>query len=114
MPRVKIGTTHVKKRKKLRKAVKGYRWSRKSTIRLAKTAVKKAGTHALRARRQKKAVSRALWNVRLNAAVREYGLTYSRFIDALKKKNILLDRKVLSELAIKYPAVFKAIVDLVK
>ncbi len=106
MARVKRGTTHTKKRRKLRKAVKGYKWSRKTTIRLAKTAVVKAGTHAFRDRRAKKRNNRALWLIRLNAAVRERGTSYSKFINALKKKNIELNRKVLSELAMDHPEIF--------
>lgn len=109
MSRVKRGTTHTKKRRKLRKAVKGYKWSRKSTIRLAKTAVVKAGAHALRDRRAKKRVNRGLWLIRLNAAVRERGTSYSKFIGTMKKKNIELDRKVLSELAMNHPQIFDQI-----
>ncbi len=109
MARVKRGTTHTKKRRKLRKAVKGYKWSRKGTIRLAKTAVVKAGAHARRDRRAKKRINRGLWQIRLNAAVRERGTSYSKFIGALKKKNIELDRKVLSELAMNHPEIFDQI-----
>lgn len=114
MPRVKRGTTHTKKRKKLRKEAKGYKWGRKNTIRLAKTAVTKAGAHAFMDRRKKKRVMRRLWQTRLNAAVRQYDLSYSKFIDLLKKNNIELDRKVLSEIAVKQPEIFKKIVDQLK
>jgi len=114
MPRVKRGTSHVKKRRKLRKAAKGYKWGRKNTIRLAKTAVTKAGVHAYVDRKKKKRVNRRLWQVRLNAAVREYGLTYSKFIDALKKNKIELDRKILSEIAVKQPEIFAKIVSQLK
>ena len=114
MPRVKRGTTHTKKRKKLRKEAKGYKWGRKNTIRLAKTAVTKAGAHAFMDRRKKKRVMRRLWQTRLNAAVRLYDLSYSKFIDLLKKNNIELDRKVLSEIAVKQPEIFKKIVDQLK
>lgn len=109
MARVKRGTTHTKKRRKLRKAVKGYKWTRKSGIRQAKTAVVKAGAYALRDRRAKKRINRSLWLIRLNAAVREHGTSYSKFIGALKKKNIELDRKVLSELAMNHPQIFDQI-----
>jgi large subunit ribosomal protein L20 len=105
---------HLKKRRALLKRAKGYRWSRRKTMRHAKTAVMKAGVHAYRDRRDKKAVRRALWQVRLNAAVRPFGLSYSRFIDRLKKNNIELDRKVLSALAIDHPQVFAKLVEKVK
>ncbi len=114
MPRVKRGTVRTKKRKALLSKTKGYRWGRNSLVRAAKTAVKKAGQHAFRDRRNKKRTMRALWNVRLNAAVREEGMTYSTFIHALKKANIALDRKVLAHLAADKPAVFKKIVAQVK
>ncbi|MFW0838099.1 MAG: 50S ribosomal protein L20 [Candidatus Komeilibacteria bacterium] len=114
MPRVKRGTTHVKKRRKLLKAAKGYKWGRKKSIRLAKTAVTKAGAHAFVDRRKKKRVMRRLWQTRLNAAVRQHDMSYSKFIDALKKHNIGLDRKVLSEIAQKQPDIFAKIVAQVK
>lgn len=114
MPRVKRGTTHVARRKHLFKQAKGFRWGRKNTIKLATTAVLKAGVHAYRGRKEKKRTNRALWQVRINAAVRPHGLSYSKFIGQLKKKNIDLDRKVLSELAAKHPAVFDKIVEAVK
>jgi large subunit ribosomal protein L20 len=114
MPRVKRAMGHVKKRRALSKLVKGYNWGRKGTIRLAKTAVKKAGVHAYTDRKKKKRVNRALWQTKLNAAVREYGLSYSKFIAGLKKSAIELDRKVLAELAEKNPKVFAKIVEKVK
>ncbi|MFH1667835.1 MAG: 50S ribosomal protein L20 [Candidatus Komeilibacteria bacterium] len=114
MPRVKRGTSHVKRRKRLRKEAKGFKWGRKTTIRLAKTAVTKAGAHAFVDRRKKKRVMRRLWQTRLNAAVRQYDLSYSKFIDLLKKNSIELDRKVLSEIAVKQPDIFKKIVDQLK
>ncbi len=106
MPRVKRGTSHVKRRKNLLKKTKGYNWGRKKLVRLASTAVKKAGQHALRDRRKKKRTARALWQTKINAAVREHSLTYSRFIDALKKSGSELDRKVLAQLAEKHQAAF--------
>jgi len=114
MPRVKRGKTHVAKRKRLLKQTKGYRWSRKNTIRLAKTAVNKAGVHAYTDRRKKKRVNRSLWQIQINAACRQNDLTYSKFINLLKKNKIELDRKVLAEVAGKNPAVFAKIVAEVK
>ena len=110
MARIKRGRVHARKRARLLKRTKGMMWGRKSKIKLAKTAATKAGLYAYRDRRTKKRDFRSLWTMRLNAAVREYGWTYGKFIDALKKSKIELDRKVLSELAIKHPAIFKAIV----
>ncbi len=100
MPRVKRGTIHAKKRKKLLKKVKGYKWGRKKLIRLAKTASTKAGAHAYIDRRKKKGDFRSLWQIKINAFVREYGLSYSRLIDGLKKNKIELDRKILADLAV--------------
>ncbi|MFA6525288.1 MAG: 50S ribosomal protein L20 [Patescibacteria group bacterium] len=114
MPRVKRGTAHVKRRKNLLARTKGYKWGRKKKIKEAKTAVLKAGAHAFRDRRAKKRTARSVWQIRINAAVREEGLTYSKFIDLLKKSKVEIDRKVLSELAQKNPEVFKAIVKLVQ
>jgi large subunit ribosomal protein L20 len=114
MPRVKRGTTHVKKRRSLLKAVKGYRGSKKTNIKQATTAVLKAGADAYSGRKLKKREYRALWQVRISNAVRPLGLSYSRFIDALKKNDIALDRKVLADIAVNDPKVFEAIVEKVK
>ncbi len=114
MPRVKRGKTHLRKRKRLYQQAKGYKWGRKKTIRLAKTAVIKAGVYAYRDRRNKKRFNRGLWQITINAAVRPQGLSYSKFINLLKKNKIELDRKVLAELAIKQPKVFEAIVKEIK
>lgn len=114
MPRVKRGTSHVKKRRKLLKAVKGYRWGRKNLIRLAKTATTKAGAHAYMDRKKKKRVNRALWNIKIGAFVREHGMSYSRFIDALKKSNVELDRKILADLAVEDKKILKKILEQVK
>ncbi|MBU1180263.1 50S ribosomal protein L20 [Patescibacteria group bacterium] len=114
MPRVKRGKAHIKHRKNILKKVKGFRGGRKKLIKQAKTASTKAGAHAYRDRRVKKRTARRLWQVRLNAAVREHGWTYSKFIGALKKSKSELDRKVLSELAIKEPETFKKIIDKLK
>src|SRR5271169_1253447 len=99
MPRVKRGTMANKRRAKVLKYTKGFRWGRKSKERAAKEALLHAWTHAYRGRKEKKRVFRQLWNVKINAAVREEGITYSKFIAALKKKDVILDRKVLADLA---------------
>ena len=114
MSRVKRGVTAHAKHKKVYKAAKGFRGRRKNTIRAAKAAVDKAGQYAFRARKLKKRTFRALWIQRLNAAVRPFGLNYSRFIDGLSKSGVMVDRKVLSDLAISEPAAFEAIVEKVK
>lgn len=114
MPRVKRGVIHAKRRKNLLSKVKGMMWGRKSKIRLARTAMLKAGKYAYRDRRNKKRSFRRLWTVRINAAVRPHGLSYSRFIDGLKKANITLDRKSLSFLAKDYAKVFEGVVAKVK
>ncbi|MEK7452541.1 MAG: 50S ribosomal protein L20 [Patescibacteria group bacterium] len=114
MPRVKRGTQHVKRRKSLLAKNKGMMWRRKSSIRLARPAVLKAGVNAYRDRRNKKRSFRRLFAVRINAAVRPLGLTYSRLIDALHKANIELDRKILSTLGKDHPAIFEKIVEKIK
>ena len=110
MARVKRGVTAHAKHKKVLKAAKGYYGRRKNTIRIAKQAVEKAGQYAYRDRRTKKRNFRSLWIQRINAAVREHGLTYGRFIDGLNKAGVLIDRKVLSDLAITDPGSFAALV----
>jgi large subunit ribosomal protein L20 len=110
MARVKRGVTAHAKHKKVLKAAKGYYGRRKNTIRVAKQAVEKAAQYAYRDRKRRKRTFRALWIQRLNAAVRPFGLTYSRFIDGLAKAGVGVDRKVLSDLAIAEPAAFEAIV----
>jgi large subunit ribosomal protein L20 len=110
MARVKRGVTSHAKHKKVLKAAKGYFGRRKNTIRVAKQAVEKANQYAYRDRKRRKRTFRALWIQRLNAAVRPFGLTYSRFIDGLGKAGVLVDRKILSDLAIREPAAFEAIV----
>jgi large subunit ribosomal protein L20 len=114
MPRVKRGKQHVKRRKNLLAKTKGMMWGRKSNIRQARTAMLKAGAHAFRDRRAKKRMFRRLWQVRLNAALRPLGMNYSRFIGALSKTNISLDRKVLAALAKDYPAIFAKLVESIK
>ena len=110
MARVKRGVTSHAKHKKVLKAAKGYYGRRKNTIRVAKQAVEKANQYAYRDRKRRKRTIRALWIQRLNAAVRPFGLNYSRFISGLSKAGIVVDRKVLSDLAIREPAAFEAIV----
>jgi large subunit ribosomal protein L20 len=114
MARVKRGVTSHAKHKKTLNAAKGFYGRRKNTIRAAKAAVDKAMQYAYRDRKNKKRTFRALWIQRINAAVRECGITYSRFIDGLSRAGIEVDRKVLSELAIHEPAAFKAIVEQAK
>jgi large subunit ribosomal protein L20 len=110
MARVKRGVTSHARHKKVLKAAKGYYGRRKNTIRVAKQAVEKAAQYAYRDRKRRKRTFRALWIQRLNAAVRPFGLTYSRFIAGLGKAGVTVDRKVLSDLAITQPAAFEAIV----
>ena len=114
MPRVKRGTTHVKKRRKLLKKVKGYKWGRKKLIRLAKTATTKAGAHAYMDRKKKKRTNRGLWQIKINAFVREHGLSYSVFINKLKNSKIELDRKVLADLAVNNKKILAKIVEQIK
>jgi large subunit ribosomal protein L20 len=114
MARVKRGVTSHAKHKKVLKAAKGYYGRRKNTIRIAKQAVEKANQYAFRDRKRRKRTFRALWIQRLNAAVRTFDLTYSRFIAGLSKAGITVDRKVLSDLAIREPATFQAIVEKAK
>jgi large subunit ribosomal protein L20 len=114
MARVKRGVTAHAKHKKVLKAAKGYYGRRKNTIRVAKQAVEKAMQYSYRDRKVKKRNFRALWIQRINAAVREHGLTYARFIDGLTKSGIEIDRKVLADLAVKDTTGFKAIVDKAK
>jgi large subunit ribosomal protein L20 len=111
MTRVKRGTIAHKKREKVLKKTKGYRWGRKSKERAAKEALLHAQSRMFHGRKEKKRNYRALWQVRINAAVRTHGGTYSKFIAALKAKNIVIDRKILSEIAQKHPEIFKAIYD---
>ena len=100
MPRVKRGVTARARHKKVLYQAKGYRGRRKNVYRIAKQAVMKAGQYAYRDRRQRKRQFRALWIARINAAAREVGLTYSRFMNGLKKASIEVDRKVLADLAV--------------
>ena len=114
MPRVKRGVTARARHKKVLALAKGYRGRRKNVFRIAKQAVMKAGQYAYRDRRTRKRVFRQLWIARINAASRGLGITYSKFMAGLKKANIDIDRKVLSDMAIHDPAGFQSIVDKVK
>jgi len=114
MPRVKKGKSAHKHRKHLLKHAKGFRWGRKSKYKLAKDALRHAWTYAYRDRKIKKRTSRQLWQVHINAACREMGINYSRFMNALKKKQIGLDRKILSQIAEQHPEIFKKIIEEVK
>jgi len=114
MPRVKRGVTARARHKKVLELAKGYRGRRSKVFRIAKQAVMRAGQYAYRDRRNKKRVFRALWIARINAGAREHGLTYSKFMNGLKKASIELDRKVLSDMAIHDKVAFAAIVNQVK
>lgn len=111
MARVKRGTMASKRRKHLLKYAKGFRWGRKSKFRLAKIAVIKAWSYAFRDRKAKKREFRQLFQIQINAACRENGISYSKFVNLLKKKKIELDRKVLAQLAKEKPDVFKKILE---
>ena len=111
MARVKRGVTSHAKHKKTLKAAKGFYGRRKNTIRAAKAAVDKANQYAYRDRKNKKRTFRALWIQRINAAVRENGLTYGRFINGLGKAGVEVDRQVLADIAVREPAAFKLLVD---
>ena len=110
MARVKRGVTAHAKHKKVLTAAKGFYGRRKNTIRIAKQAVEKSLQYAYRDRKNRKRNFRALWVQRINAATREHGLTYGRFIDGLNKAGIEIDRKVLSDMAIHEPQAFAALV----
>jgi large subunit ribosomal protein L20 len=114
MPRVKRGTVARARHKKVLKQAKGFRGRRKSVYRVAKQAVMKAGQYAYRDRRQKKRQFRSLWIARINAAVRELGMSYSVFMAGLKRANIDIDRKVLADLAVADQAAFAKIAGQVK
>jgi large subunit ribosomal protein L20 len=110
MARVKGGVTAHARHKKVLKKAKGYYGRRKNTFRAANAAVEKAGLYAYRDRKTKKRTFRALWIQRINAAVREEGLTYSRFISGLAKAGVELDRKVMADIAMNEPEAFKGLV----
>ncbi len=109
MPRARKGTDTVKKRTKLLRQVKGYRWNRKSKVRRARQALLKAWTYAYRDRKARKRDKRGLWQVKINAASRQEGITYSQLMGALKKAGVKLDRKILADLAENEPETFKRV-----
>lgn len=114
MARVKRGNKRKERRKKILKLAKGY-WGQKSkNHRIARQAVERAGAFAYRDRRQKKREMRSLWIVRINAAARENGLTYSRFMHGLKEVGSEIDRKILADLAVQDPKAFAAMVEAAK
>ena len=114
MPRVKRGVTAHARHKKIMDKAKGYRGRRKNVFRVATQAVTKAGQYAYRDRRQRKRQFRALWITRINAAARECGMSYSRFINGLKKASIEIDRKVLADIAVFDKAAFAKLAEQAK
>lgn len=114
MTRVKRGVGQKKRVKKVLKRAKGFKWGRKSKYRLAKEGLTHAGVHAFRGRKEKKRNFRRLWQLKINAAARERGITYSQFIFLMAKTNIKINRKILAQLAENYPLVFDKIIESVK
>lgn len=112
--RVKGGVVTKRKHKKVLSATKGMRDMRSRSVKRAKEAILKAGSNAYKDRKKKKGDFRSLWNIRIGAAAKENGLSYSKFMGLLKQKGILLDRKVLAEIAAEHPTVFEKIVEKVK
>ena len=113
MVRVKRGTTSLKTRKNLLKRTKGFRFNRSTKERLAREAILHAGNHAFAHRRKKKGDFRGLWNIRISAALRPHNMSYSSFIGTMTKKEIKVNRKMLSEIANKSPETFSRIVETV-
>lgn len=114
MARVKRGTTANKRRKNTLKHTKGFRWGRKSKFKQAKEALLHAFVYSYRDRRNKKRDMRSLWQIKINAACKKNGLSYSKFIHALKENKIELDRKILSDVAENNPEIFKKVLEKVK
>jgi large subunit ribosomal protein L20 len=114
MTRVKKGVHALKRRRSILKQTKGMRHGRSTKERLAKDALLHAGSYAFAHRKDKKSHNRKLWNIKINAGAREVGMSYSKLIGALHKKNILIDRKILSGLAEHNPEVFEKVVAAVK
>jgi len=110
MSRVKRGTIAIKRRRNVLAQVKGYRFGRSKKERQAREAIAHAGAHAFAHRKDKKSDRRRLWQVKINATLREMNMSYSKFMGAMKKKGILLDRKVLADLAENHPTIFAKIV----
>ena len=114
MSRVKRGILHHKKRANIIEYTKGFRWGRKSKLAAAKQAMMKALTYNYRDRKAKKRDFRQMWNIHINAICHANGMNYSRFIGAMKKNNVIIDRKILSEFSEKNPTIFQAIISKVK
>lgn len=114
MTRVKRGTTANKRRKNVLKHTKGFKWTRKNKYRQAKEALLHAWSHSFADRKKKKRNARRLWQVKISAATKENNISYSKFINLLKKSNIELDRKVLSQIATENPEVFKKLLTFIK
>jgi large subunit ribosomal protein L20 len=114
MTRVKKGVHALKRRRSVLKQTKGFRHGRSTKERQAKEALLHGGNYAFAHRKDKKSHNRTLWNIKINALSRDNGLSYSKFIGALKKKNIMLDRKILSHLAEHEPRVFAKVIENVK
>ena len=114
MSRVKRGVIANKRRKKILKYTKGFRWGRKSKERAAKEALLHAWSHAFQGRKQKKRDYRTLWNVKINAAARTNGMKYSQLVHKLKVASVKLDRKILADLALNEPGVFEKVLEKVR
>ncbi len=114
MPRAKTGTVRRRRHSKILKRAKGYWGLRSKSVRVAQQTLLNAADYAYRDRRDKKADFRRLWIARINAAARQEGLSYSRFIDGLRRSGVTLDRKVLADLAVREPSAFKALVEQAK
>lgn len=111
MTRVKRGVNAHKRREKLLKAAKGFKWGRKSKERMAREALLHAWSHAFTGRKERKRTFRGLWQTRIGAAAKAEGISYSKLMGSLKKKGITLDRKILAEIAAGHPAVFQKIAE---
>jgi large subunit ribosomal protein L20 len=114
MVRIKGGKLSQKRRRHILESTRGFRWGRKSKLRLAKDALFHAGEYAFRDRRTKKRNFRRLWQIKIGTEAKNLGLPYSQFINRLKSKNIILDRKILASLAEKHPDIFQAILEKTK
>ena len=114
MTRVKKGVHALKRRRSVLKQTKGFRHGRSTKERQAKDALLHAGNYAFAHRKDKKSHNRTLWNIKINAGARELGTTYSKLIDGLNKKKILIDRKILADLAENHPATFAKVLEAVK
>jgi len=114
MTRVKKGVHALKRRRSVLKQTKGMRHGRSTKERQAKEALLHSGNYSFAHRKDKKSYNRKLWNIKINAGSRKYGISYSKLIDSLKKKNILLDRKILAGLAEYHPSVFTRVIESIK